>query len=88
MPVKFCADMIIVMSHQLGKEGCVFCEIDDVSKPIIPSICHSTKIIIAGKRAGNLEMAEKLSMKRDFPFLADRLFLNIGTVDKNCVRTN
>ncbi len=76
------------MSHQLGKEDCIFSNKDDVSKSIIPSIYLSTEIIIAGKRAGSLEMAEKLSMKCDFLFLADRLFLKIGTVDKDYVGIN
>ncbi len=88
MPIEFSAATIVVMSHELGKEDCVFRNKDDVSKPIIPSICCSTEIIITGKRAGKLEMAEKLSMEGDFLFLADRLFLKIGTVDKEYVRIN
>ena len=88
MPIKFSAAKIIVMSHELGKEDCVFRNKDDISKPIIPYICCSTEIIITGKRAGKLEMTEKLSMESDFLFLADRLFLKIGTVDKEYVRIN
>lgn len=88
MPVKFGAAMIVVMSYELGKEGCVFRNKDNISKPIIPSICYSTEIIITGKSAGKLEMAEKLSMESDFLFLADRFFLKIGTVDKDYVGIN
>jgi hypothetical protein len=88
MPVKFGAAMIIVMSYQLGKEDRVFGNKDNVSKPIIPSICQATEIIITGKCAGKLQLAEKLSMERDFLFSADRLFLKIGTVDKEYVRIN
>jgi len=88
VPVKFSAAMIVVMSHELGKENCVFCNKNDVSKPIIPSICCSTEIIITGKRARKLEMAEKLSMESDFLFLVDRFFLKIGTVDKDYIGIN
>ena len=85
MPVKFSAAMIVVMSHELGKEDCVFRNKNDVSKPIIPSICYSTEIIIAGKRAGKLEMAKKLSMECYFLFLVERIFLKIRTIDKDYV---
>jgi len=88
VPVKFSAATIVVMSHELGKKDCVFCNKDDVSKPIIPSICCSTEVIITWKRAGKLEMAEKLSMERYFLFLANRLFLKIGTVDKDYIGIN
>lgn len=88
MPVKFSAATIVVMSHELGKEDCVFRNKNDVSKSIIPSICCSTEIIITRKRARKLEMAEKLSVEGDFLFLVDRLFLKIGTVDKDYVGIN
>lgn len=88
MPVKFSAAMIVVMSHELGKEDRVFRKKYDISKPIIPSICCSTEIIATGKSARKLEMAEKLSMENDFLFLVDRLFLKIRTIDKNYVGIN
>ncbi len=88
MPIKFGAAMIVVMSHELGKEDCVFCNKNDVSKSIIPSIFFSTEVIITGKCAWKLEMTEKLSVEGDFLFSADRPFLKIGTVDKKYVRIN
>ncbi len=88
VPVKFSAAMIVVMSYKLGKEDRVFCNKDDILKPIIPSIFWSTEVVVTGESAGKLEMAEKLSMDGDFFFLADRHFLKIGTVDKDYVGMN
>jgi hypothetical protein len=76
------------MGDELAEKVCPLSEKDDISKPIVPPVFFSAEVVVAGKGGWELPLAEKLAVKMNLLFQAERLFIGIGTVDKDFIAIN
>jgi len=83
MPVKFCSLAPVIMGYKLSEQRNVFCEEDDVSETVIPSIFRPCEIVVAGKVARKLEVSKEFSMKNDSVFLEERFFILVRPIDED-----